>query len=302
MVRTTIDLGKTESDLELGAEGILANSNLLATWDELLEISDKKGCWAVYEDGSKPWKVSALSKNTNNPASLCPPLSSTGAPTLILGGFTMHRIVGDDMNPTLDTAAKIASVSSSLYPGACVLDTCCGLGYTAIEAARKIGVNGKVVTVELDDASLEMCAYNPWSQQLFDGSLPIEIVQGDSCELAKSFPSSFFHAIIHDPPARALCRKGLYSLEFYKELRRVLKPSGTLFHYIGRSDSKESGRLYRGIQERLLEAGFASVKKRSAAFGVVATGFRESPKGAVNPGRIIRRRSTAQDESSHEDF
>ena len=122
-----------------------------------------------------------------------------------------------------------------------------------------------------------MCSYNPWSSGLFDGKLPIEVMQGDSCEICKTLPDGEFNAIIHDPPARALCRKGLYSLDFYKSLRRLLKPSGTLFHYIGRYDSKESGSLYRGITERLYSAGFKTVKRRDSAFGLVATGVRESP-------------------------
>ena len=36
---------------------------------------------------------------------------------------------------------------------------------------------GQVTTIEYDDASLEMCAHNPWSQSLFDNSLPIEVLQ-----------------------------------------------------------------------------------------------------------------------------
>jgi len=282
-IRTSLDLGKSESNVLLDSEGLSLSKKLLATWDELAVIAEeRKGCWALYDDGSKPWKISSLSKSTNIPASLCPPLSSTGAPTLLLGGFTMHRIAGDDMNPTADTAAKISAVSSALFPGATVLDTCCGLGYTAIGAAEKVGREGRVTTIEFDEASLEMCAYNPHSQGLFDGSLPIEVLQGDSCELTKSMASNSFNAIIHDPPARALTSTNLYGLEFYKTLRRLLKPSGTIFHYIGRSDSRESGRLYRGIQDRLMQVGFDKVKKFDQAFGLVATGVRSD-------GRLLKR-------------
>lgn len=275
-IQASIDLEKTKCSVVLSEEGVCSNSShLLVTWDELADIAEKKqGCFAIYDDGSKPWRVSALSKSTNIPASLCPPLTDSGAPTMVLGGFTMHRIVGDNMSPMVDTNAKISSVASSLFLGASVFDTCCGLGYTAIGAADRVGSNGKVITVEFDEASLEMCAYNPWSKGLFDATLPIDIIQGDSCEVCKGFADNSFNAIIHDPPARALCRNDLYGLNFYRDLRRVLKPSGTLFHYIGRSDSKESGRLYKGIQERLLEAGFLNVKKYDAAFGLVATGQR----------------------------
>ena len=84
----------------------------------------------------------------------------------------------------------------------------------------------------------------------------------------KSFKTDYFSAIIHDPPARSLCRTDLYGVAFYKELYRVV--SGPIFHYIGNSKSRESGRLYSGIISRLKEAGFSQVKKAERAFGLVA--------------------------------
>lgn len=185
----------------------------------------------------------------------------------------MHRISGDGMNPTVDTEAKISSVK--FFKGAKVLDTCCGLGYTAIAAAKRVmsatkSNSGHVTTIEYDEASLEMCAHNPWSQGLFDGTLPISVLHGDSCEAVRSFADKTFNIIVHDPPARNLCRTDLYSLEFYKDLRRVLTGSGVLYHYIGNPDSKESGKLYSGIITRLQQAGFKNIKKSVKAFGLTA--------------------------------
>ena len=194
-----------------------------------------------------------------------------------------------------------------------MLDTCCGLGYTAIAAARKavgrpiklneprgeegsgsrrasetvivagnnnvpgnadskesVGSTGSVTTIEYDMASLEMCAHNPWSRPLFDGSLPITVWHGDSCQGIRTFPDRSFNVVIHDPPARALCRTDLYSVEFYNELYRVLTRNGVLYHYIGNPDSKESGRLYSGIVSRLASAGFMRIERVPKAFGVVA--------------------------------
>ena len=182
----------------------------------------------------------------------------------------MHRIVGECVNPATDTEAKLRALK--LFKGAKVLDTCCGLGYTAILAANKVGSSGLVITVEFDNASIEMCASNPWSRPLFDGSLPqLEVVKGDSCEIINRFEKSAFDAIIHDPPARAICETDLYSESFYRMMRSRLKPSGQLFHYIGSPSSVESGRLYAGIKERLLAAGFAAVDKYPEAFGLVAS-------------------------------
>ena len=43
----------------------------------------------------------------------------------------------------------------------------------------------------------------------------------------------------------------------------------------GNPDSKESGRLYRGVATRLQEAGFSNVKKVSKAFGIVASAAKQ---------------------------
>ena len=62
----------------------------------------------------------------------------------------------------------------------------------------------------------------------------------------------------------------LYSAEFYAALRRVLRDGGTLYHYIGDPTSKASGKLFKGVLERLREVGFSSVKIHPEAYGVVA--------------------------------
>jgi predicted methyltransferase len=273
-VEESINLGKSRDKLFIGTEGLHDNNKvLLATFDELQQIEKKGGCHAVYNDGTAAWRINTLSGNTNNPASLCPPLESTGPPTMVLGGFTMHRIKGENMNPQVDTKAKIRG--SRLFTSATVLDTCCGLGYTAIEAAAK-AKEGLVVTIEYDDASVEMCAHNPYSQALFtseNGHNNLVGLKGDSCQVIKHMHDNVFDVIIHDPPARALCATSdMYGLNFYKDLYRVLKEgTGHLFHYIGSPNSKESGRLYGGIKQRLQEAGFTNVQKYEDAFGLIAT-------------------------------
>lgn len=273
-VEHSIDLGMTKSNLVLDtAEGgglLDTDGNLLASIEEITEIARKKqGVHALFTDGSAPWKINTLSDNTDKPASLAPPLDGTGKPTMVLGGFTMHRIVGEAVNPATDTEAKLSAVK--LFKGARVLDTCCGLGYTAILAARRVGEEGQVITVELDDASIEMCASNPWSRALFDGSLPqLQVVQGNSCEVVHRFEEGVFDAIVHDPPARAITETDLYSESFYAAMKSRLKKNGQLFHYIGSPTSTESGRLYAGITERLRGAGFTSVERFPAAFGLIA--------------------------------
>ena len=277
-ISATLDLhlGLHPSLITILPTGISVGANcdgpLCATWDELRTLLPKKkkkgkiteyegACYNIYEDGTSPWRVSTQSANTNRVASLFS--SSATAPTMVLAGFTMHRIVQSD--PSLDTKQKIIAAR----PRGDVLDTCCGLGYTAIAASQTTGVN-KVVTVEYDDASVEICKSNPWSAELFS-SENIELVRGDVCEHIKTLPDSSFSTIIHDPPALALCKgSDLYGQNFYNDLKRVLTPNGRLFHYVGSPESRESGRLFGGIKLRLNEAGFGHVQNADAAFGITA--------------------------------
>ena len=57
-------------------------------------------------------------------------MPTSGAPTLLIAGFPMHRI--KNIDPHRDTLNKIKAAR----PSGQVLDTSMGLGYTAIQAAR----------------------------------------------------------------------------------------------------------------------------------------------------------------------
>lgn len=274
-VMESINLGLSKQSIFLSDSGIslTPTSRVILSWKQIEKIFKKqRGCYALYADGSEPEKINTFSEKTNLAASLCPPLSKSGAPTLLLGGYTMHRIAGDDMNPMIDTENKVSSVAIRVSDK--VLDTCMGLGYTAITSAKKVGPTGSVVTIEYDPASVEMASFNPWSQGLFDQTLPISIIEGEASEVIKTFPDNNFNVIIHDPPTATLCKHDLFGLSFYRSLFRVLnKHTGRLFHYIGNSESKESGRLYKGIMDRLREAGFGKLQIDPKAFGVTATTY-----------------------------
>jgi predicted methyltransferase len=62
----------------------------------------------------------------------------------------------------------------------------------------------------------------------------------------------------------------LYATDFYRQLWRVLRPSGRIFHYIGNPASKSGRGVTRGAIRRLHEAGFSRVKPYPRAFGIVA--------------------------------
>lgn len=180
-------------------------------------------------------------------------------PTLEIDGIHMHRI--KDVTPDEDTRLKLRNVGS--FRGKSVLDTCMGLGYTAIGAILKGAAS--VVTVEIDKNVLELARINPWSRKLADEN--VEVILGDVYEVVDSFGKEF-NVIIHDPPRFSLAGH-LYSTEFYKKLATVLKPGGILVHYVGQPGIKRGIRLWVGVMRRLREAGF-SVRFDEASMSVVA--------------------------------
>ena len=82
-------------------------------------------------------EVQVFSPETNRRYSL---LATAGAPTMLVSGVQMHRTSGED--PWSDTLAKVRCVAPVVGR---VLDTCTGLGYTAIVAAavRCVPVGGR---------------------------------------------------------------------------------------------------------------------------------------------------------------
>ena len=255
-VEVSLDLGLTTAQVALEPAGIRLPDGQLLTWQDVEAIRQApRGCFVIQEN--TPHKIQIFSQATNRLYSLMP---TDGAPTMLLSGVPMHRIKGVD--PHQDTLHKVKTIAPLVGR---VLDTATGLGYTAIEAAKT--AEG-VVTIELDPAALEVARLNPWSQALFENQKITQLV-GDSFEEIHRFEDNAFTRIIHDPPAFSLAGD-LYSGEFYRQLFRVLRPRGRLFHYIGDLKSKSGRTVARGAVRRLQEAGFSRVERRPRAFGLVA--------------------------------
>ena len=213
------------------------------------------GCFIVKEDGIQA--IQTFSEYTNRMCSLLP---TKHIPSMLIAGFTMHRIV--DIDPMQDTLKKIATIAPVVGR---VLDTATGLGYTAIEAAKTAA---QVITIELDPGAQEIARLNPWSRNLFNNP-KIRQMMGDAFDVVQTFEDNSFERIIHDPPVFSLAGE-LYSGAFYQQLYRILKHGGRLFHYIGNLESKSSGTVTKGALKRLQEAGFTRVVRKPEAFGVVA--------------------------------
>jgi hypothetical protein len=250
------DLGLTSAEGELSAEGVHFASGQRLTWEQIEEIAATDVvCFAVHDDTLH--RIQAFSTRLNRGYSLMP---TSGAPTILIAGFPMHRI--KDTDPYQDTLHKIRALGKLR---GVVLDICTGPGYTAIEAARTAS---HVTTIEIDPTTLEIARYNPWSRELFDHP-NIEQIIGDAAEEVQRFAEASFSRIIHDPPIFSLAGE-LYSGEFYRHLYRILKQNGRLFHYIGSPESKSGSGITRGVVRRLQQAGFQRVVRRPEAFGVVA--------------------------------
>ncbi len=187
---------------------------------------------------------------------------TTEAPTLEIDGIQMHRTSG--VQPFASAGAFARAV---VRPGARVLDTCGGLGYTAIQALR-LGAS-RVWSFEVSEGVLSLRRLNPWSQ-LEAGSDRLRLEVEDVFKATLHLQSGAFDAIIHDPPRYALA-PDLYGTPFYLRLRDLLGARGVLFHYTGDPNSRRRGSsTVRGVIKRLREAGF-STTPRPDLQGIVAT-------------------------------
>ena len=251
----SLDLGLTSAEVILETGQVCLPDGQVLSWEQVESIqSAENSCFTVEQGGLS--KVQFFSEQTNLLYALMP---TAKAPTMLVSGIPMHRIKGTD--PMRDTNEKIKAIQPVVGE---VLDTATGLGYTAIRAAD---TSEHVVTIELDPSALEVARCNPWSRGLFDNP-KITQMMGDSFDLVAKFEADCFNRIIHDPPAFSLAGD-LYSGGFYRQLYRVLRPGGRLFHYIGDPKSKSGRSITAGAIERLRTAGFGTVKREPRAFGVV---------------------------------
>jgi predicted methyltransferase len=249
------DLGLSTVQVTLDAEGVCFPNGERLGWVALERIAAARNVCFALEDGT-PREIRRFSDTTGWVRALMP---TGGAPTMLVAGLPMHRI--KDTDPYADTLTKVRTIQPIVGR---VLDTATGLGYTAIEAAKTAE---EVITIELDPAGIEIARLNPWSQPLFQRP-NIRLLVGDAVDLVPTFEDGAFSRILHDPPMITIAGD-LYSATFYRELYRVLRRGGRVFHYIGDPDSPSGKRTTSGVIRRLRDVGFSRVVRRQEAFGVV---------------------------------
>ncbi len=154
-VETSPDLGLTKAPVEINAGGVKFPGGEQLSWEQIERIQKSESVCFIVEGGvARP--VQIFSEETNRLCSLYP---TGGAPSMLIGGFVMHRV--KDIDPMQDTLRKVRTLAPI---SGRVLDTATGLGYTAIEAAKSAD---EVVTIELDAGAQAIARLNPWSRALF---------------------------------------------------------------------------------------------------------------------------------------
>ena len=257
-MQASLDLGRSTTELPLD-EGVVwfpdGQSLPVEALSEVVETPES--VYAVLEDELE--KVTWFSDETNKVYTL---RATDGWPALEISGILMHRI--KDTDPRADAESKIAAIAPVRGR---VLETCCGLGYSAIHAARAAE---HVTVFEIDPNVLDMARLNPYSQPLFDDGGNITVETGNVAEAIAELPDAAFDFVIHDPPTLAVAGD-LYGDAFYRQLLRVLRPRGRLFHYTGDPGSRNRRQDLPGrVAQRLSEIGFTAVRRQPEALGVSA--------------------------------
>ncbi len=253
-VRISVDLNLSEGDFSLSEQSLVLDEDNQLSIDELKKIAKKKQRIYLCRDGD----MFPLEDRSSGYYKLVP---TAGAPLLEISGVKMHISKGTDPFVSASEMAKQA-----VLKGDKVLDCCSGLGYAAI-AAHRLGAS-EVLTIELSQEVMGLRAQNPWSNDLAQEGIVQR--QGSSFELIGTMPSVSFDSVIHDPPRFSLAGE-LYSEEFYREIFRVLRRGGRLFHYTGNPHVVKKGSSFvDGVIRRLKAAGFRHVEKVEYLMGVSA--------------------------------
>jgi hypothetical protein len=253
-VRLSTDLNLSERDFSLSGQSLVLDADNRLSIDALKSIVKKTQRIFLCRDGA----MHPLEDRSAGYYKLVP---TAGAPLLEISGVKMH--ISKETDPF---ASASAMAQQAVRKGDKVLDCCSGLGYAAI-AAHRLGAS-EVLSIELSREVMGLRSQNPWSNDL--GQAGIVQRQGSSYALIGTMPAASFDSVIHDPPRFSLAGE-LYSEEFYREIFRVLRRDGRLFHYTGNPHVVKKGSSFvDGVIHRLKAAGFRHVQKVGHLMGVSA--------------------------------
>ena len=180
-----------------------------------------------------------------------------GPPTFEIDGIKM--LPSEALSPYLDAERKVKLIRPA---GKVILDCCGGLGYFAAWCLHE-GAS-RVRSYEKNPSVLWLRSKNPWSPP---ADPRLSLTHADISRAIEDLPAASADAALHDPPRFSIAGE-LYSETFYRQLARVLKPKGLLFHYTGSPNSVSRGRnLSAEVAGRLEGCGF---RAEPALDGVLA--------------------------------
>lgn len=229
-IEISLDLGKTKTKLRIEKDNLVFPNNEKVGITNIRE--DDKSCYYI-NNGLK--KFQFFSKETNLFYKLVP---TSNRPILKASATSMHK------------REFVERIEKDELKGN-ILDSGTGLGYTTIAASKTAD---KVTTIEWDKTVIEIAKLNPYSEELFKNK-NIKIIISDFTEEVKKFNDNSFDNIILD--AGTPRSSGyFFSLNNYKEVFRVLKENGKLYHYIPKHHLKKGRDFIAEVTERIKNAGF----------------------------------------------
>ena len=253
-ITLSLDLNLSQDRYPLGTGELRLDARNRLGREELEAIAARENRIFCLEEG----QLEVLEFRNQGYCKLVP---TAQAPLLEISGVKMH--ISKGINPFESAAGMAAQV---VKKGDRVLDTCSGLGYAAA-AALRLGAR-EVVSVEQSEMVMALRRKNPWSRDIFGDH--VQLVHADIDDFIRGLPAASFDAVIHDPPRFSLAGD-LYGESFYREIHRVLKRRGALFHYTGNPHRVTRGTSFidHAIR-RLRAAGFGRVVQVAALMGVTA--------------------------------
>jgi len=257
-----LDFGLTKIQAHKTSDKLIIGDGIAISLDEKVK---ENFCYCL--EGQTLTPIAYFSETTNKFYKLTP---TNDWPTISISSVPMHKL----SSPKKDTEGKI----ELLKPYGLVLDTCMGLGYSAIMAAN---LAQRVITFEKDENVLLVAKQNPLSQALFSKE-NIEVRLKDISEAIKEFKDGYFDCITHDPPTFKLAPE-LFGAAFYKELYRVLKPKGRLFHYTPLYKISQGYDFPSKIKKKLIETRFRFINFSEAAGGILCV--KQEPQRGDVPGK-----------------
>jgi len=247
----SLDLGMTKTKIQIKDGNAIIDGNTIPV-EDFTKV--KEHFLYVVEDNELK-KVAVFSDETNLYYKLMP---TSDWPTFTLSSTPMHRHT--HISPKQDTQTKIEEISPVKGK---VLDTCCGAGYTAIMSSKDAD---EVHTFERDQNVIFLDKINPYSRELFTNP-KITLHEKEVDIGINNFKNQYFDRIIHDPPTFKRSPE-LYSKEFYRELYRVLKKDGILYHYAPKPQKTHGKEFQENIMKNLKLAGFTQMVYHDRSSGI----------------------------------